>query len=495
MSSPLSIANPNRVHTPQSRFRFGMERADITPPVGIYHRMWGAATHDRSEGIHRPLLATACAFAPADPADASGWLLVALDHCLLWSDTVNGIRAAITTATGWDGDRIVLTFSHTHGAGLMDPGRKDLPGGELIAPYLAELTATLSRIAVAALADLRLVEAVHGQGHCGLAAHRDWYDAPAGTWVCGYHPPSPNAQADGTVLVTRLTLPDGAVRGTIVNYGCHPTSLAWENRLISPDYPGAMREVVERETGAPCVFLLSPCGDAGPREGYSGNPRVADANGRELGHAALSVLATLPAAGTRYVYRGPVLSGATLADWRSEPMGEVERRQSGTFAHRKVLVPLPYRADRPRVEDLEAERLARLSEEVAARNRGDEQSAREARTLVERLTRALSRWKGCPPGEVFPYVVHLLRTGDALWITLEGEPYQSLQVELRRQFPDLRLIFAVIADGWRCAYLPTRPAYGHPGLYQVEVAMLAPGCLEQLTSAIGAAIESMPTNS
>jgi hypothetical protein len=488
MSEPI----PKVVDTPQSRFRFGMARADITPPVGIYHRMWGAATHDRSEGVHRPLLATACVFAPLDERnDDEGWLLVALDHCLLWNDTVEEIRAVIATATGWDGDRIVLTFSHTHGAGLMDPGRKDLPGGDRIAPYLSELADTLARLAVEAIRDLRVVDAVHGTGHCGLALHRDWFDTESGTWVCGYHPKRSDQMADGAVLATRLTLADGELRATVVNYGCHPTSLAWENRLISPDYPGAMRELVERETGAPCLFLLSPCGDVGPREGYAGDASVADANGRELGYAALSTLATLPRTGTRYVYRGPVLSGATLADWRHEPLPSEERAKFETFVRRRLVVPLPYRGDRPRLDDLIAERTARLTDEAAARERGDESGARDARALVERLTRAISRWKACPPGESFPCVVHLLRTGDAVWITLEGEPYQALQTGLRRRFPQSALIFAVIADGWRCAYLPTLEAYEHPGLYQVEVAMLAAGCLETLTEQVGEAIAEM----
>ena len=41
--------------SPQSSCRLGIARGDITPPVGIYHRMWGAATHDVSVGVHRPL--------------------------------------------------------------------------------------------------------------------------------------------------------------------------------------------------------------------------------------------------------------------------------------------------------------------------------------------------------------------------------------------------------------------------------------------------------
>ena len=40
----------------------GVAREDVTPPVGIYARSWGAALHDTAEGIHRPLFLTAIAF-------------------------------------------------------------------------------------------------------------------------------------------------------------------------------------------------------------------------------------------------------------------------------------------------------------------------------------------------------------------------------------------------------------------------------------------------
>ena len=47
------------LNTPQSRCRAAVARCEITPPIGIYHRMWGAALHDRATGVHRPLEATA----------------------------------------------------------------------------------------------------------------------------------------------------------------------------------------------------------------------------------------------------------------------------------------------------------------------------------------------------------------------------------------------------------------------------------------------------
>src|SRR4051812_37167032 len=54
------------VDTPQTRCQAGVSRGDITPPVGIYHRMWGAAMHDRATGVHRPLLATLLWLQPSE---------------------------------------------------------------------------------------------------------------------------------------------------------------------------------------------------------------------------------------------------------------------------------------------------------------------------------------------------------------------------------------------------------------------------------------------
>ena len=52
------------VDTPQSRCEFALAQGNITPPPDIYHRMWGAAKHDRATGIHRPLRASVVLLAP-----------------------------------------------------------------------------------------------------------------------------------------------------------------------------------------------------------------------------------------------------------------------------------------------------------------------------------------------------------------------------------------------------------------------------------------------
>src|SRR5258708_34267686 len=68
----LSRMPMDRLETPQTRCRAGFARADITPPVGIYHRLWGAALHERSTGVHRPLTATAMWMEPESAESRAG---------------------------------------------------------------------------------------------------------------------------------------------------------------------------------------------------------------------------------------------------------------------------------------------------------------------------------------------------------------------------------------------------------------------------------------
>ena len=261
-----------RVKIPQSRCLAGVARADITPPIGIYHRMWGAAMHDRSTGVHRPLTATVLYLSKRDAGSLgeNGKFLIALDHCLLRPAEMNELLDRVSCVADTPRDTILFFFSHTHGAGLMQRTRTKLPGGELISPYLESLAGKVAELIRSARDSRQPACVVYGYGRCDLAANRDFLDPVQNKYVCGFNP---DGVTDDTVLVGRVTADDGRPLATIVNYACHPTTLAWENTLISPDYVGAMRELVEQATDAPCLFIQGASGDLGPRDGFVGRCR------------------------------------------------------------------------------------------------------------------------------------------------------------------------------------------------------------------------------
>lgn len=474
---------PTPLETPQSLCSFGVARGDVTPPVGIYHRMWGAAAHEQSTGVHRPLTATAAFIAPPG-RDGAGVVVVAVDHCLLWDREAQNVLDVVAAQSGIAREQLLVAFSHTHAAGLMDTGRADRPGGELIVPYLAELAERLTKLVAAAKAQAEPATLTYGTGRCNLAGHRDTLDETDNRYVCGFNP---DGLADETVVVVRATGADGRTLATMVNYACHPTTLAWQNTLISPDYPGALREVVEQATGVPCLFLQGASGELGPREGFVGDLAVADRNGRQLGYAALSALEGMPPPRTRFEYAGPVESGAVIGTWRHAPLDAEGLRGLETWDLKRWTVALPYRPDLPTAEFTRQERTRWEREEQAALDRDDRARAAECRAFVERMNRQLVRVESLPPGSAYPFEVVLWRTGSAVWLAVGAEHYQHLQVELRRRVPRAAIVVMTLVNGWQPGYLPTASAYGR-GIYQAEIAVLAAGALETLTDDIAARI-------
>jgi hypothetical protein len=438
----------DRIRIPRTRARIGVARRDITPPVGIRAKNWGPADWERSEGAHRPFELTALAVVAGDErprvllaVDGTWWRRVADEQ---------GVRGAILDALGLEPDQLMLSLSHTHAGAVLCAADAHLPGGELIPGYLEALAAA----GVAAGRDA-LDGAVPGliewtTGTCTLAADRE-LDVD-GRALVGYNPAG---EADDTVTIGRLSV-DGVVHGTLVNYACHPTTLAWQSREVSPDYVGAMREIVESATGAPCLFVQGASGELAPREQYTGDVGVADRHGRSLGHAVLAALDALPAPGEELTLDGVVESGAPLAIWtgRAAVGGE---GASGSLTS----VELPLR-DLPTLDQL-----------------AEEWKDIDPRSREERLGRARNLREGYIDGPTVSHPVWAWRLGDAVIVGHPGEAYSRLQTTLRARFPETPIVVMNLTNGPGFVYLPTRDAYDR-GAYQAWQTPLAPGALDLL---------------
>jgi hypothetical protein len=461
-----------------SRVRLGFARADITPPVGIYHPMWGAARHHRSTGVHKPILADVIAIGPVD--DEAPCLVQAfVDLVQLAQEQHDEMLGAMSSAASVPLEETILSYSHTHASGVFKLERVDLPGGEMIPGYLDEMRAKLAAASQDAAATMQEVIITYAIGRCNMAANRDYWDEANGIYVCGYNPDVP---ADDTLVLARITDAQGTLLGTIVNYACHATTLAWENTLISPDFVGAMREIVEQETGAPCIYVQGACGDLGPRYNYSADPAVADQNGRWLGYAALSTLQSMGPPAKDFQYAGPVVSGATLGTWAHVPFTEerlegVSRFRGGTYT--VELTPKP----KPDIAALEQELHDWRARQQEADESGDTIAARDYGARAERARRWIERVMHMPEGVAFAFQYSVHRMGDALWVTCGGEPYNVLQTELRQRFPDLAVVVSPVSGSISAAYVMPTDRYGK-GLYQEEPSILAAGSLEALIETI-----------
>ncbi|MBI3462802.1 MAG: hypothetical protein HY000_07045 [Planctomycetes bacterium] len=171
-SAPCTVPAHFRCHA-------GVARADITPPVGIYARSWGAATHDQAEGIHRPLVATALVLAHV--TEQTGPCAILSVDLGWWNDRRQADRllASVCDATGLPTSHLLLALSHTHSGPTLNPSVADRPGGEHIAPYLDRLRETLTALIQRARSKLKPAWITFASGSCGLAVNRDFH-APDG---------------------------------------------------------------------------------------------------------------------------------------------------------------------------------------------------------------------------------------------------------------------------------------------------------------------------
>jgi hypothetical protein len=329
---------------------------------------------------------------------------------------------------------LIFALSHTHSAPILMDADDSLPGSGLHREWMRALVESVVRTVRQALEHQFEGIVDWHVGRCGLAASRDLPDPDSARQriVCGYNP---HGDPDDTLLVGRITNASGQLRATLVNYACHPTTLAWENEAISPDYVGAMRETIQQATKAPALFLQGNSGELAPRYQYVGDPAVADRHGRELAFAALATLNGMEPAGNQLAYAGVVESGAPLAVWRHEPN---ELSQELCAMSTSVVLPIK---NWPSAEELESERRKCTDQ-----------------ALEERLRRKHNIRLSLGDASTFELPLHVWRIGDTVLVGSCCEAYSVLQRELRQRFPETTIVCMNLING-SLGYLPPAELY------------------------------------
>lgn len=431
----------------------------MTPPVGVRAHNWGASRTERATGVHHPLVAGVLSI-----QDGAAWReVVTLDLCT-WggADAFHRLFEDVATRVGSDREHLLLHLVHTHAGPSMGSEGTDADGADLIGPYREQLAAAIAAAICRARATATDAVLTWAYGTCTMATNRDLPCADRD--LVGFAPEEP---ADGTLLVGRISGADGAPLGVLLNYACHPTTLAFENSLLSADYVGAARAVVEAQTGVPCLFLQGASGDLAPRDQYRPGTELADRNGRSLGHAAVATLETMGTPGTRLTMRGAVESGAPLAIWDEEAYDVPD---AARFDGRPVEL-----ACRPPMSEEEIrERWAGIDPVAAA----------------ERLARAQRLTAGYDVDGRAQHEVSVWVLGVAVLVSHAGEAYSELQTELRRRHPDRAIAVLNLTNGPVSMYLPTREAYRR-NRYQVWQSRLEEGSLERLIDEVDARIRAL----
>jgi hypothetical protein len=166
-------------------------------------------------------------------------------------------------------DHLFLVASHTHHGPVLELDTWPTPRD----PYTRRLEQKIGDLILEAAGALRPARLGVAGRETSLNHNR--------------HSKRPGPPVDRELLVLRVEDADGKPIAHAVNFAAHATMQDNKVLKFSADYVGAMADLVEKETGAPCLFLQGAAGDLSPNSGGEHGP---DGFGRLLGREVLGLV-------------------------------------------------------------------------------------------------------------------------------------------------------------------------------------------------------------
>ncbi len=251
----------------------GVGRADITPPPDCTLAGFAARDH-RAEGIHDDLTATALALR----GGRNTVVIVALDLVSISDEHLEYIRSSLARSHGLAPRQILVNCSHSHSGPVTGISDFDLSFSGLCPyrgdpDYLDSMKKRVLKAITAALDSMAPAEAFWGLGetHIGISRRSpdtSIYKGPAsGDFGIFSNYPNPGMEIDHACPVLLVKNAKGAPLALLFGAPCHPTTMSFDNYLVSAEYPGEARRALEKDLGgAPAMFVQGIGGDVKPRQ-------------------------------------------------------------------------------------------------------------------------------------------------------------------------------------------------------------------------------------
>lgn len=264
----------------------GTGRRLVNPPIGIEKiglRLFGEAV----QAIESDQTVTALVLAN----ETSRVAFIACDLCLIPIQVVADIRRKVGKILGMPTSHVMLNMSHTHSAPAF-------PGWMEVDPTQATMKQRYQddfiRLTLEAVGEANhkmqkaRIGAGYGESYIGVYRREIGAD---GLDVLGEIPDHPIDPSVGVVRVDDL---EGKPIAVLFSYGCHPVVVGPNSYVISSDFPGAARDVIEQNLGGTALFMQGCGGNINPRVGIGYEVDCRDTKkvvGAMLGGEALKIAA------------------------------------------------------------------------------------------------------------------------------------------------------------------------------------------------------------
>lgn len=443
----------------------GAAQVDITPRAGVH--LAGDI------GVHRPAkLVAEPTFARAVVLESEGRqaCLLALDVCIVCAPYTALIRRGAAERFGFDPDAVMVHATQTHSAPslgnlMVDEDFPELPGefewvlgGEkAYGDWAAERALEAIGQARQALHPVQIAAGSGIEGRLAFnrrAVTRDGSVMMPGPVAPGGPGPTHIRYMEGpidpAVGVICLRRDDLTLAALIAHHTCHPVHL-FPRPIVSPDWPGALCDELQRAHGPGCVPLVinGACGNINPWSPFDPDHRPDHRRmGRLLAKDVGRVLETL------------TFADAATLDWRVRrvklPLRELSEGELDWARGIMERSPVPAWTDESRTRiDPEWMVAASIFSVHLARRRGP----------------------------AMDYEIQVLRLGDAAIVGLPGEPFVEGQLALKIASPTYPTYVAHCTSHY-VGYIPTREALTRGG-HEVNTrywAKLTPEALELIVA-------------
>jgi len=274
---------------------------------------------------------------------------------------------------------------------------------------------------------------------------------------------NPEGAIDRSVGVLRIDGLDGTPLACIVNHQTHPVSQTGQVDHISADYPGKMREVVEKLTGATCLFL----------QGASGNINAVRMEPCYKPARSLGIR----------------LGCEVVRVWEicGNPSTEALRSNEIHVTSRVIGFPRTRFGSQENASNL----VQSLEKEVQELNQkeGVEGRLRWAQLRLKRAQEALVSWTTGVSQEPVQAEVQAWNIGDFAITTAPAEIFNQIGVQVKDKSPFTHTWFISCTNG-SIGYIPIPEAYADGGYEVTHASQVSPeaagiltrSCLELLTA-------------
>ncbi|MCQ6567226.1 neutral/alkaline non-lysosomal ceramidase N-terminal domain-containing protein [Bacillus mycoides] len=385
--------------------KVGVCKVDITPPIGIdfigYHRDTGI------NNIEDHIYGTIFVF----EKDEMKTVFISIDNIGMLVEDTTMIRERVASELNEPLQQITVVYTHTHS------GPETVGDHPLIKSYKTILLNNVVQGAITANNNMRSCEVGWDVTTGDIGVNRR-ERAPDGKAKMGINIEGIVDKRIGVLAMRNAESKELA--GVIVFCTAHPNVLKGDSDVLSADYPGMTREILEKIVNCPVIIVQGAAGNVNAK--YRGSQEALKQMAYVLSGHVLTILPTV-------TYR-PIVNLRTISSTMQMKLKDI-----------------------PEIEEIK--RMAQLAEKQWGVN------------TEEWLTIVLEKHRRNIQQVSIDLEIQLFQINDGIFSGIPMEPFSETALEMKESVQNELAFFGGYTNGY-IDYLPTKEEYAYGG-YEVEL--------------------------